>query len=356
MLTEVPRFHRRARALLEQPAGAAGDQTLRDFLADGGFSAYFCRQFMEPLVAAVWSLRPAGRPRLSRALPLRVPRPPRDALGHRLAPVADRRRWLPRLRRARRGRSRRGPARHQGDLGPRDGRRRRGDRRQRRHHVVRRGRGRHPPRPGAGPAAGPDSGAARGPRRDPLRRQPRPAAHRHLPAAARREGAGVVELPAPARRPGRGDRRPTTSPACSGCRPTTHYLVTLGGEDLVDPRTVLARMEYAHPHVQPHLGRRPAAAARGEHAAARLRRRLPRVGLPRGRRALRCRRGRAPRAVLGRPGPADAGSAGAGSVRRDDPAHAPAAVPFPVRAPVARLAGRPGRRARPRSARPLRGP
>ena len=32
---------------------------------------------------------------------------------------------------------------------------------------------------------------------------------------------------------------------------TTHYLVTLGGEDLVDPRTVLARMEYAHPMYNP---------------------------------------------------------------------------------------------------------
>jgi predicted NAD/FAD-binding protein len=59
MLAEVPRFHRRAGALLERPAdGVDGDQTLRDFLAEGGFSAYFCRQFMEPLVAAVWSCDP----------------------------------------------------------------------------------------------------------------------------------------------------------------------------------------------------------------------------------------------------------------------------------------------------------
>jgi len=59
MLTEVPRFHRRARALLDDDSrGAADDQTLRDFLDDGRFSAYFCRQFMEPLVAAVWSCDP----------------------------------------------------------------------------------------------------------------------------------------------------------------------------------------------------------------------------------------------------------------------------------------------------------
>jgi predicted NAD/FAD-binding protein/DUF1365 family protein len=57
MLPEVPRLHRRARALLARPDGSA-DQTLRDFLADGDFTAYFCRQFMEPLVAAVWSCDP----------------------------------------------------------------------------------------------------------------------------------------------------------------------------------------------------------------------------------------------------------------------------------------------------------
>ncbi|HEY9565633.1 MAG TPA: FAD-dependent oxidoreductase [Nocardioides sp.] len=56
MLTEIPRFHRRARQLLAD--GANGDQTLRAFLADGGFTDYFARHFMEPLVAAVWSCDP----------------------------------------------------------------------------------------------------------------------------------------------------------------------------------------------------------------------------------------------------------------------------------------------------------
>ncbi len=55
MLAEIPRFHRRARALL---AGPDDERTLRRFLADGGFSAYFERHFMEPLVAAVWSCDP----------------------------------------------------------------------------------------------------------------------------------------------------------------------------------------------------------------------------------------------------------------------------------------------------------
>ena len=34
------------------------ETTLREFLAEGGFSAYFVRHFMEPLVAAVWSCDP----------------------------------------------------------------------------------------------------------------------------------------------------------------------------------------------------------------------------------------------------------------------------------------------------------
>ncbi|GAA2149796.1 hypothetical protein GCM10009844_29860 [Nocardioides koreensis] len=55
MLTEIPRFHRRAKALL---AGSGEDVTLREFLRAGGFTAYFTRHFMEPVVAAVWSCDP----------------------------------------------------------------------------------------------------------------------------------------------------------------------------------------------------------------------------------------------------------------------------------------------------------
>ena len=60
LLTEIPRFHRRARALLADPSGSPGraDTTLRDFLRAGRFSTYFERHFMEPLVAAVWSCDP----------------------------------------------------------------------------------------------------------------------------------------------------------------------------------------------------------------------------------------------------------------------------------------------------------
>ena len=73
MLTEVPKFHRAARRLLESapsrpvltgaaPAGAGpadagpdGGPTLGDFLRAGGFSHYFITHFAVPLVAAVWS-------------------------------------------------------------------------------------------------------------------------------------------------------------------------------------------------------------------------------------------------------------------------------------------------------------
>lgn len=58
MLTEIPRFHRRAKALLETPSDGGGDVTLREFLREGRFSAYFERHFMEPVVAAVWSTEP----------------------------------------------------------------------------------------------------------------------------------------------------------------------------------------------------------------------------------------------------------------------------------------------------------
>jgi predicted NAD/FAD-binding protein/DUF1365 family protein len=60
MLAEIPRFHRRARRLLAGSSEPArDDSTLAEFLEDGGFSPYFRRHFAEPLVAAVWSCEPA---------------------------------------------------------------------------------------------------------------------------------------------------------------------------------------------------------------------------------------------------------------------------------------------------------
>ena len=70
MLAEIPRFHARAKRLLAQGVSASStaggsptsgdddDTTLREFLRRGHFSAYFVRHFMEPMVAAVWSCDP----------------------------------------------------------------------------------------------------------------------------------------------------------------------------------------------------------------------------------------------------------------------------------------------------------
>jgi len=62
MLTEVKRFHRRARNLLRQPAGSH-ELTMDEFLAQGRFSRYFRLHFVTPLISAVWSCAPsvAGR-------------------------------------------------------------------------------------------------------------------------------------------------------------------------------------------------------------------------------------------------------------------------------------------------------
>ncbi|MBH0775648.1 NAD(P)/FAD-dependent oxidoreductase [Nocardia bovistercoris] len=56
LLTEVPRFHRLARAELDRPGDEA--MTLREFITAAGFSEYFQAHFLTPLVAAVWSCAP----------------------------------------------------------------------------------------------------------------------------------------------------------------------------------------------------------------------------------------------------------------------------------------------------------
>lgn len=57
MLREVVRFHRAARRLLSSD-GADADTTVEEFLAHHGFSDFFVAHFMKPLIAAVWSCDP----------------------------------------------------------------------------------------------------------------------------------------------------------------------------------------------------------------------------------------------------------------------------------------------------------
>lgn len=59
MLGEVTRFHRAARAVLEEP-DTGEDETLRDFLGRHRFTPFFVEHFMTPLVAAVWSCDPGA--------------------------------------------------------------------------------------------------------------------------------------------------------------------------------------------------------------------------------------------------------------------------------------------------------
>ena len=160
MLAEIPRFHRRARCgwLSEAPSDPVSrptpsDATLREFLADGGFSPYFQRHFMEPLVAAVWSCDPD----VALDYPARYLFAFLDhhgMLGVFGSPhVAHRHRRLARVRRP--GRA---ATLHEVRTGTKvtsvleTAVRGRGDRRQRRGRDVRRRRGRHPSRPGAGDA------------------------------------------------------------------------------------------------------------------------------------------------------------------------------------------------------------
>lgn len=56
MLTEVPRFHRAARALLNSET--QDDETFRMFLARNNFTQYFLDHYATPLVACVWSCPP----------------------------------------------------------------------------------------------------------------------------------------------------------------------------------------------------------------------------------------------------------------------------------------------------------
>lgn len=59
MLAQIPRFHRRARALLDAGAdGPGADVTLDEFLTDHRFDDYFATHFIYPLVGAVWSCAP----------------------------------------------------------------------------------------------------------------------------------------------------------------------------------------------------------------------------------------------------------------------------------------------------------
>ncbi len=62
MLFEVTRFHRAASLVLASPETETGQETLGEFATRHKFSRYFTDNFLNPLVAAVWSCDPATAP------------------------------------------------------------------------------------------------------------------------------------------------------------------------------------------------------------------------------------------------------------------------------------------------------
>jgi predicted NAD/FAD-binding protein len=54
LLGDILRFHRRARRLVEDGDGA-GDLSLEEWMAQEGFAPAFCRRFLYPMVSAIWS-------------------------------------------------------------------------------------------------------------------------------------------------------------------------------------------------------------------------------------------------------------------------------------------------------------
>ena len=243
---------------------------------------------MEPLVAAVWSCDAGHRAGLPGALPVRVPAQPRHALGHRLARLADRHRRLPRVRRQIAGGCRpcRRPPRPEPCTGSRTPTAS-SHRRQRPRHDVRRRRHRHPPRPGAG-AAG---------RADPRQREvlgafrysPNPPCCTPtaslLPRAGRRPG--LVELPLSAcDGPEQRARHLRHDPAAAAADAEHGLHRHARRRGPRSTRAVDRSTGWSTPTRSTPRTRSPPSARLPElnTAAARLRRRLPRLGLPRGRR------------------------------------------------------------------------
>ena len=284
MLGEIPRFHRAARALL---AEAGDDTTLRAFLDAHGFTAYFARHFMEPVVAAVWSCDPA----------VALDYPARYLFSfldhHGMLGVFGSPPWKTVVGGSRSYVDRVGALLDDVRLGtkvtsvletpgPSGG------------VEVVDGNGHAARYDAVVIATHPDQALS-------LLADPTPAQREVLSALPYSTNPALLhtdESVLPRARRARAswnfrrvaDDRGRVTVTYDLTRlmrlPTeTRYLVTLGGEDLVDPATVIARREYAHPLYTPESVAAQARLRRVRHRPHRLRRRLPRLGIPRGRRA-----------------------------------------------------------------------
>ena len=365
MLTEIPRFHRMAKKLLAAPevstrSTTEPDETLEQFLERGRFTDFFVTYFMTPLVSAVWSTDP------DHALDYPARYLFRFLEHHGMLTVFGSPTWRTVTGGSREYVERVAKNLHEvrlsspvSEIREHDGRRRR--HRPVRHRDVRRRRGRHPPRPGAGDARRAHAAAPRGARRDPLPAQRRAAAHRRAAAAAGRGRPRLLELPAPRRRPGAGHLRHDPA-AETGSRQARSPGGAARSPEALDhreaPRAVpgqpgrRGRRRPEHrdrdhalraPRLHPGLGGRAGQAAAAQHGPRRLRRRLPRLGLPRGRRALRPPGGRSPRRTLDLGRRAPAAGADAAHLRHRDQARAGRAGAQHLQLPQPHLAGRPRR-------------
>ena len=249
MLTEIPRFHRRARRLLDGPVAGDDLMTLREFLADGGFSAYFTRHFMEPVVAAVWSCEPG------RALDYPARYLVEFLAHHGMLQVFGSPTWRTVTGGSREYVDRLAAGLSEVRLGTKvtsvvelDDR-----------VEITDGNGEVTSYDAVVVATHPDQALG-------LLAEPTLAQREVLSAIGYSSNTARLHtdtslLPTARRawaswnfqRPARGDQLVVTYDLTRLQRlPTdTHYLVTLGGEDLVDPATVIDTMEYAHPLYTP---------------------------------------------------------------------------------------------------------
>ena len=292
MLAEVKRFHRAATRLINDDS-ASDDETLASFLDRHRFSQYFMDYFMTPLVAAVWSSRPGDAMRyparylfvfLDHHGMLSVFGSPTwrtvtggsanyvEAIAMRLAEVAVGRPVVSVQRVPR------------GVLVTVDGER---------------------PRlfDAAVIATHPDQALA-------MLAEPTSAERMVLgaiPYTTNRAQLHTDESVLPRHHRARASWNYLVAPESDDVLVTyditrlmrltgpRRFMVTLGGHDRVDQKTVLAEMTYAHPLYTPESVAAQGHAARPRRRQDRLRGRLSRVGIPRGRRGIGAARGRTSR-------------------------------------------------------------
>ena len=211
MLAEVKRFHRAATRLLHD-SGDDDTESLGEFVDRHGFSRYFVKHFMTPLVAAVWSCPPGDAMRYpARYLFVFLQH-------HGMLSVFGSPRWrtvtggsanyvdavVRSIDEVRAGTAVTAVRRVSGGVEVTATRLCTG--------TFRRCRHRHPPRPGVADAHRADRRRAERARRDALLHQPRTAAHRRIGTAPTSSGPCVVEL-SDAPTATTGSSSATTSPA-----------------------------------------------------------------------------------------------------------------------------------------------